>query len=139
MQNSFKTALQYVTFIFCKALKLLFLQKPFRKKIKNGTFLLDETASLSYNVPVLGTRRKTGSWVQKGPFHRVVGLPLVFGSGGDFFQGESGWNYDLRSTIYEFCMFPASPFRLRRGKSPRALPAKYQNPRSRGWHIIAWA
>lgn len=65
-------------------------EKCYRKAI----FLLDETARVGYNTRVLGTRRKTGSWVQKGPFHRVVGLPLVFGSGGDFFQGES-WNLEV--------------------------------------------
>ena len=58
-------------------------EKCYRKAI----FLLDETARVGYNTRVLGTRRKTGSWVQKGPFHRVVGLPLIFGSGGDFLQG----------------------------------------------------
>ena len=52
-------------------------------------FGLDETARCRYNTRVLGTRRKTGSWVQKGPFHRVVGLPVVFGLPGDFlFRGS---------------------------------------------------
>ena len=42
-----------------------------------------------YNSAVLGTRRKIGSWVRKGPFHRVVGLPVVFGLPGDFLFRDS--------------------------------------------------
>ena len=72
-----------------KTLNMCSLQIPFKKCYKIAHFELDETARGSYNTCVLGTRRKTGSWVQKGPFHRVVGLPLVFGSGGDFFQALS--------------------------------------------------
>ena len=65
------------------------LQEPFKKLTQNITFWLDESSRSGYNAPVLGIRRKTDSWVQKGPFHRVVGLPVVFGSRGDFLQGHA--------------------------------------------------
>ena len=76
------------------------LQEPFKKLTQNITFWLDESSRGGYNTPVLGIRRKTDSWVQKGPFHRVVGLPVVFGSRGDFLQGHALYLLGARAAFF---------------------------------------
>ena len=76
------------------------LQESFKKLTQNITFWLDESSRGGYNTPVLGIRRKTDSWVQKGPFHRVVGLPVVFGSRGDFLQGHALYLLGARAAFF---------------------------------------
>lgn len=68
----------------------IFLIFVLTKQLESSTIL----ASLEPDVkPVLGS--------DKGPFHRVVGLPVVFGLPGDFLLGEGRNHFHLKTGLYK--------------------------------------